>query len=136
MAYLPLGVVKFPIYGNTVDNPAVQKFVFNNPPLDRYFVIEFLSPTGRPVTDGTTSVLWTCRGWFIEGDWIWGDALRIIPSDRNKHFIQYPGIPETLAAQATLQKVEFDKVWEGRYRRYVNEPNWYLLVNIYEPDPP
>jgi len=130
MTYQSLGVVTFPIR-NSLDNPARRVILPTLFPLDQYFCIRFASPISRPVTDGTTSVLWTCRGWFVGGEWIWGNALRIIPSDGNRHFIQYPPIPETLAAAAVLQQIEFDKVWEGRYRRYINEPNWYLLTDVF-----
>lgn len=131
MRYSSLGIVHFPIVNNKVDNPARQIIVPRSPPLDQFFSIRFASPISRPVTDGTTSVLWCCRGWFVGGEWIWGNALRIIPSDGNRHLIQFPGIPDSLATEATLQKLEFDKVWEGRYRRYINEPNWYLLIDMY-----
>lgn len=134
MTYDPIGVVKFKVLRNRLDNPPTRKFIPQGTDLDQYFSIRFRSPISRPVTDGTTSVLLTCRGWYVQGEWIWGEGKRIMPSDRNRHLIQYPSIPESLANKATLQQLEFDKHWEGYYRRYIDEPNWFLLVDLYIPD--
>jgi len=55
------------------------------------------------------------------------------PTNGNRHLIQYPTIPDGLMAKATMHSIEFDKVWEGRYRRYINETNWWLSVHQYVP---